>query len=159
MICCQHANHKVKYESKHLLIPQRPFDGICLDCIAPMERSSRGFKWILTCIDLHSSFLLAVPMKSKSADDIIHTYIQSILPRIVPSHNILTDNGTEFKNDMMKEVLHRLNTEHKFTTAYFPRENSRLENLYTQLKRCMGKYMDMLNEQWDKCLNLATYAF
>ena len=23
----------------------------------------------------------------------------------------------------------------------------------------MGKYMDMLNEQWDKCLNLATYVF
>ena len=23
----------------------------------------------------------------------------------------------------------------------------------------MSKYMDILNEQWDKCLNLATYAF
>ena len=23
----------------------------------------------------------------------------------------------------------------------------------------MSKYMDMLNEQWDKCLNLATCAF
>ena len=23
----------------------------------------------------------------------------------------------------------------------------------------MSKYMDMLNEHWDKCLNLATYAF
>ena len=64
----------------------------------------------------------------------------------------------EFKNDTMKEVLHRLNKEHKFTTVYFPRGNSRLENLHMLLKRCMGKYMDMLNEQWDKCLNLATYA-
>ena len=60
---------------------------------------------------------------------------------------------------MMKEVLHRLNMEHKFTTIYFPRGNSRLENLHALLKRCMGKYMDMLNEQWDKCPNLATYAF
>ena len=53
----------------------------------------------------------------------------------------------EFKNDTMKEVLHRLNTEHKFTTVYFPRGNSRLENLHTLLKRCVGEYMDMLNEQ------------
>ena len=59
----------------------------------------------------------------------------------------------------MKEVLHRLNTEHKFTTVYFPRGNSRLENSHTLLKRCGSKYMGMLNEQWDKCLNLATYAF
>ena len=153
LICCQHATHKVKYESKHLPIPQRPFDGICLDCIGPLERSSRGFMWILTCIDLHSSFLLAIPIKLKSADDIIHSYIKSILPGIGPSKYILMDN------DMMREVLHRLNTEHKFTMVYFPRGNSRLEKLHALLKRCMSKYMDMLNKQWDKCLNLVTYTF
>ena len=59
----------------------------------------------------------------------------------------------------MRKVLHRVNTEHRFTTVYFPKGNSRLENSHTLLKRCMSKYMDMLNEQWDKCLNLATYAF
>ena len=96
LICCQHATHKIKYKSKHLPISQRPFDGICLDCIRPLERSSGGFKWILTCIDLHSSFLLAVPMKSKSADDVIHSYIESILPRIGPSKFMLMDNGMEF---------------------------------------------------------------
>ena len=143
MICCQHANHKVKYESKHLPIPQRPFDGICLDCVGSMERSSKGLKWILTCIDLHSLFLLAVPMKLKSTDDVIHAYIESVLLRIGPSRYILMDNGTEFRNETMKELLNRLNTEHKFTTVYFPKGNSRLENLHTLLKRCMGKYMDM----------------
>ena len=159
LICWQHTTHKVKYESKHLPIPQRPFDGICLDCVGPLARSSRGFKWILTRIDLHSSFLLAVPMKSKSADDVIHTHIESILPRIGPSRYILMNNRMEFKNDTMREVLHRLNTEHKFTTVYFPKGNPRLENSHALLKRCMSKYMDMLNEQWDKCLKLATYAF
>ena len=71
----------------------------------------------------------------------------------------LTDNGTEFKNDTMREVLHRLKTEHKFTMVYFPKGNSRLENSHALLKKRMSKDMDMLNEQWDKCLNLATYAF
>ena len=98
-------------------------------------------------------------MKSKSADDVIYTFIKSILPRIGPSKFILTDNGMEFKNDTMREVLHRLNMEHKFTMVYFPKGNSRLENSHTLLKRCVSKYMDMLNEQWDKCLNLATCAF
>ena len=37
--CCQHVTHKVKYESKHLPILDKPFDGICLDCIGPLERS------------------------------------------------------------------------------------------------------------------------
>ena len=159
LICCQHTTHKVKYESKHLPILQRPFHGICLDCIGPLERSSRGFKWILTYIDLHSLFLLTILMKLKSADDVIHYYIESILPWIGPSKYISMDSGMKFKNDTMREVLQWLNVEHKFTMVYFPRGNSRLKNSHALLKRCMSKYMDMLNEQWDKCLNLATYAF
>ena len=155
LLCCQHATHKIKYESKHLPNPNRPFDGICLDCVGPLERSKQGFKWILTCIDLHSSFLIAVPIKYKSADDVIHTYTETILPRIGPSRFILTGNRTEFKNDTMN----RLNTEHKFTTVYFPRGNSRLENSHALLKRSISKYIDILNVEWDKCLNIATYAF
>ena len=49
------------------------------------------------------------------------------------------DNEAEFKNDTWREVLHRLNMEHKFTMVYFPRQNSRLENSHTLLKRCMSK--------------------
>ena len=98
-------------------------------------------------------------MKLKSADDVIHAHIETILPQIGPSRFILMDNGTEFKNDTMKSVLIRLNTEHKFTTVYFPRGNSRLENLHTLLKRSISKYIDLLDVEWDRCLNLATYAF
>ena len=98
-------------------------------------------------------------MKSKSADDVIHAYVETILPQIGPSRFILMDNGTEFKNDTMSSVLIRLNTEHKFTTVYFPRGNSRLENSHALLKRSINKYIDLLDVEWDRCLNLATYAF
>ena len=98
-------------------------------------------------------------MKSKSADDVIHAYVETILPQIGPSRFILTDNGTEFKNNIMSNLLNRLNKEHKFTTVYFPRGNSRLENSHTLLKRLISKYIDILDIEWDQCLNLATYAF
>ena len=97
-------------------------------------------------------------MKLKSADDVIHAYVETILPQIGPSRFILMENGTEFKNDAMSSVLTRLNTEHKFTMVYFPRGNSRLENLHALLKRSISKYIDILDIEWDKCLNLA-YAF
>ena len=98
-------------------------------------------------------------MKSKSADDIIHVYIETILPQIGPSRFIITDNRTEFKNDTMGNVLNRLNTEHRFTMVYFPRGNSRLENSDALHKRLISKYIDILDIEWDKCLNLAMYAF
>ena len=78
-------------------------------------------------------------MKLKSADNVIHAYIETILPQKGPSRFILMDNGTEFKNDTMNSVLIRLNMEHKFTTVYFPRGNSRLENSHAWLKRSISK--------------------
>ena len=98
-------------------------------------------------------------MKLKSADDVKHAYVETILPRIGPSRFILTDNGTEFKNDTMGKVLNRLNMEHKFTMVYFPRGNLRLENSHALLKQSISKYIDILDVEWDKCLNIATYAF
>ena len=84
-------------------------------------------------------------MKSKLADDVIHAYVETILLQIGLSRFILTDNGTEFKNDTMSSVLIRLNTEYKFTTVYFPRGNSRLENSHALLKRSISKYIDLLD--------------
>ena len=98
-------------------------------------------------------------IKSKSADGVIHAYVKTILPQIGPSRFILTDNGTEFKNDTMNSVLIRLNMEHKFTTVYFPRGNYRLENSHALLKKSISKYIDLLDVEWDRCLNLATYSF
>ena len=98
-------------------------------------------------------------MKLKLADDVIHANVETILPKIGPSRFILTDNGTEFKNDTMNSVLIRLNTEHKFTMVYFPRGNTRLENSHPLLKRSISKYIDLLDVEWDRCLNLATYCF
>ena len=65
----------------------------------------------------------------------------------------------ELKNNTMGNVLNRLNTEHRFTMVYFPRGNSRLENSHTLLKKSISKYIDILDIEWDKCLNLAMYAF
>ena len=39
LLCCQQVTHKIKYKSKHLSIPNKPFDGICLDCVGLLERS------------------------------------------------------------------------------------------------------------------------
>ena len=109
----------------------------------------------------HSDFMLNHEglLIKQSADDVIHAYIETILPLIGPSRFSLMDNGTEFKNDTMSNVLNRLNTEHKFTMVYCPRGNSRLEHSHTLLKRSISKYIDILDVEWDKCLNLAMYAF
>ena len=80
---------------------------------------------------------------------------------IIGSVEVGPDIDMKFHQEVMEIVSYdiRLNTEHKFTTVYFPRGNSRLENSHTLLKRSISKYIDLLDVEWDRCLNLAAYAF
>ena len=53
--------------------------------------------------------------------------------------NILSDNGTEFKNQLMNEVLQHMGTECKFFTPYYPQSNGKLEVFHKYLKPTLKK--------------------
>ena len=47
---------------------------------------------------------------------------------------ILSDNGTEFKNQLMDQVLQQLSIDHIFSLPYHPQNNSKLEVFHKYLK-------------------------
>ena len=51
----------------HLEIPKVPFACIAIDTIGRLPATSSGNKYALTCIDLLTSYVIAVPMPDKTA--------------------------------------------------------------------------------------------
>ena len=47
---------------------------------------------------------------------------------------ILSDNGTEFKNQLMDKVLHQLGINHIFSAPYHPKSNGKLKVFQKYLK-------------------------
>ena len=80
----------------HLKIPQVPFAGCAVDTIGLLPTTLKGNKYELTFMCLLVSYLIAVPLKSKTAEDITMTYIKHIFPITLCSTLILLDYGTEF---------------------------------------------------------------
>ena len=72
---------------------------------------------------------------------------------------ILSDNGTEFKNNLMNQVLKQLGTEQIFSAPYHPQSNSKLEVFHKYLKPTMKKLCEKDLSNWDQYLNqvLASY--
>ena len=67
-----------------------------------------------------------ISIPDKSADAIVSTFINQYLPVHMCSRYILSDNGTEFKNHLMDQVLQQLRIEHIFSTPYHPQSNGKL---------------------------------
>ena len=114
-------------------IPNRPFNKIAIDLVTECETSNSGNKHIPTIIDHLMDWPEAFPIQDKSADTIASTIFNQYLPvHICPSY-ILLDNGTEFKNSLMDQVLKQLGIERIFSAPYHPQRNGKLEVFHKYL--------------------------
>ena len=53
-----------------------------MGCIGPLPYSSNGHQYALAFIYLLMSYLVKVPLKAKSADEVSMVYIKEILPEM-----------------------------------------------------------------------------
>ena len=125
---CHRGKAKVQaYPLQMTENPECPFDKIAIDLDTKCETSSSGNKHILTIIDHLTGWPEAFPIPDKSADTIANTFINQYLPVHMCPRYILSDNGTEFKNQLMDKVLQQLGIEHIFSTPYHPQSSGKLE--------------------------------
>ena len=105
-ILCHREKAKVQtYPLQMTEILDRPFDKIAIDLVMECKTSNLGNKHILTIIDHLMGWPEAFPIPDKSADTIVSTFINQYLPVHMCPRYILSDNGTEFKNNLMDQVV------------------------------------------------------
>ena len=73
-----------------------------------------------------TGFTWCIPLKTKTADEVVTAYKNHIACPFGGSVKILTDNGTEFKNKLFKEVVTKLGTEMSIhLLPYRPQSNGK----------------------------------
>ena len=69
---------------------------------------------------------MAVPIRNKNTETIYNAYRDHIYCTFEGSNRILMDNGSEFKNQEIKQVCEMLGVKHIFSPVYTPESNGRL---------------------------------
>ena len=134
------------------------FAGCAMDSIGQLPTTSKGNRFALTFICLLTSYLITVPLKTKTANEVSMAYIKDILSKTSCSKFILQDNGTEFKTYQLMSVFDTLGIKKIYSNPYYPRDNSRIENVHNLLKRSIVKFMHGSQLKWDDVLPLATFC-
>ena len=158
-LCCREKAKVQAYPLQIIDIPERPFDKIAIDLVTECKTSNSGNKHILTIIDHLMGWLEAFLIPDKLADTIDSTFINQYLPVHMCPKYILSDNGTEFKNNLIDQVLKQLGIERIFSAPYHPQSNGRLEVFHKYLKPTLKKLCEKDPSNWDKYINqvLASY--
>ena len=108
----------------HLEFCKVPFIGIAIDTIGKLPTTSSGNKYALTCIDLLTTYTIAVPMPDETAGSVVEAYLLGILSRATASMVCLLDNGSELKNNQMNTVVKQLGIKCIYSNPYRPQGNS-----------------------------------
>ena len=134
-------------------IPDRPFDKIAIDLVTECKTSNwKQVHSYNNCIHL-TGWLEAFPILDKSAETMVSTFINKYLPVHVCPRYILSDNGTEFKNTIMDQVLKQLGIERIFSAHYHSQSNIKLEVFHKYLKPTLKKLCEKDPSNWDKYIS------
>ena len=140
-------------------IPERPFDKIAIDLVTECKTSTFGNTHILMIIDHLTGWPEVFPIPDKLADTIVSSFINQYLPIHMYPRYILSDNGMEFKNNLMDQVLKQLGIDRIFSAPYHPQSNGKLEVFHKYLESTLKKLCEKDPSNWDKYINqvLASY--
>lgn len=127
--------HAVNYEL-HTTLVDMLWHTICTDTIGPLpsDRLS-GCRYILVFIDAFSRYveLVATPAADSvsAADAFFKTiFLRHGLPKV-----IMSDNGPQFVNALIKEILSILEVKHKTSMPYHPQGNGTVERVNQEIMK------------------------
>ena len=155
--CTLHRSENIKFERKFFCPSLLPMDFICMELIGEFHPpTSHGHCYALTAVCMLTGFTWCIPLKSKKADEVAKAYLNHIYRLFGGSVKILMDNGTEFKNQLFKEVVFKLGMEFSIHSPLYRLQSSRkIDGFHRFLKACIAKQINH-GLEWDELTPMAT---
>lgn len=148
-----HKNARVHFPRRNVIL--KDIDDLWQADLIDMQATSKvnyGYKYILVIIDGFSKYAWAVPLKQKNKETVCKAFLSIIRKGRVPK-NLQTDLGTEFYNNMFKNITDKYSINHYST--YSTKKASIAERFIKTLKNKLYKEFSLKgNYKWtDGTLN------
>ena len=147
-----------KREGFHPLQPihaELPMDHVAIDLLH-MPTSVDGYNYGLVIVDVCTRFVILRGLRGcfgqTVARKLYKVFCQVGFPKIIQS-----DNGPEFRNELLRELTKLVNADHRFTTPYHPRGNGLAEASVKIVKQTLFRQLRGNITDWYRRLPAVQY--
>ena len=148
-----------KVPLRKMSLIDKPFKRVAIDLVRPISPpSEEGHRYILTLVDFATRYLEAVPLKTIDTETVAETLV-NIFSRLGVPEEILSDLGTQFVSDCMKEVTRLLSIKQITTTPYHPMCNGLTEKFNGTMKLMLKRLCSEQPRQWHRFINPLLFAY
>ncbi len=156
---CHRNNRKVKESQVVKNLPLGGlFERIGMDLVFGLPESRNGYIGILVITDHLTKYPWCAPMKGKTAGEVAKNLLQFI-SQFGPPGSILSDQGTEFVNQVIETLCAALCVERQVTSAYHPETNGLVERFNGTLITALRKAAEKFPQDWPEFLPWVLMAY
>lgn len=154
--CVQCAQHKGSVPKPAPILeyppPERPWDVVAIDVLQLSVRSRQGSKYVLVMVDHFSRYVVLAPLYDKSAKAVAHALVTNLFCPYSAPRVLLSDNGTEFRNNVLEEICKQFGIKQTFTVAYHPASNGLVERANRKILDVLRPVVNGFMENWEDWL-------
>jgi transposase InsO family protein len=135
------------------------FERLGIDLCGPFPTSYDGKNYILTCTDHFSKWSTATALPDKQATTVADALIRDVFCIYGTPLEILSDQGTEFDNKLLRNLCDRLHISKIRTSAYQPSTNGIAERIHRTINNMMGRVIEEEHTHWTDHLPFIMAAY
>jgi hypothetical protein len=142
------------------ITPSIPLYHWQIDVCGPLTRASTGHRYILTCIDIYTKFVVYIPMKEISAPSVARALFEEIFCSFGVAAIVQSDQGSNFNSAITKALCNIMGVKLQFSSAYHSQSQGCVERDHAVLTDHLAKYVSMegAGEDWVNFLKPAQYC-
>src|SRR6218665_2280109 len=158
--CAQYIRGKVPRQGQlQDMSVGEPWERVGVDITGPHPPSSKGHRYILTCIDYFTRWAEAFPIRSQDAHSVADVLVTQVFSRFGFPLQLLTDQGPCFEATLFQRICQLLHIDKLRTSPYKPSTNGRVERLHRTLNSMLAKLITGSQRTWDFHLPFVMSAY
>jgi len=133
-----------------------PNQRVNIDLFGPLKTSGHGKKMVLCMTDVFTKYMELVTLEAETTGEAL--FIKWIC-RFGTPLEIVSDNGTEFRNKQATELYKRLNIKHTTTAAYYYQCNAQAEVCTKTIAKYLNSFVDETTLDWEQYLAHMDFSY
>lgn len=135
------------------------FQRVAVDIIGPLQPvTDKGNRYILTLVDYATCYPEAISLPGIETERVTEALVD-IFSRLEVPVEMLTDQGSQFTSEVMKDVSRLLSFKRITTTPYHPMCNGLVEKFNGTLKQMLKRMCSERPKDSDKYINPLLFAY
>jgi len=140
------------------LLTGAAFERWACDLAGFFPKSTKGHVYILPAICVFSKYIILVPLCDKKAITVANAIYERVFLKY-GAGEILTDNGGEFRNELLGELCRLMGVFRSFTTAYHARCIAVCERSHATVNSMLATCIVSNQRNWTDHLQQVAFCF